>query len=65
MNVGNNEHSAEDERFLHMIDGHHKMGIEMCNDVIRNSSNSDVVDVANNIIRLLYFQMQEIQKMMH
>ena len=64
MKAEGNDYSAEDERFIHMMDSHHKMGIEMCNDVIRDSSNSDVVDVANNIIRSLYFQMQEIQKMM-
>lgn len=41
------------------------MGIEMCNDILRNSSNPEVVDLANQVIKSLYFQMQEIQKLMY
>ena len=41
------------------------MGIEMCNDILRNSLNPEVVDLANQVIKSLYFQMQEIQKLMY
>lgn len=65
MKSPDNQYSAEDERFLHMMDSHHKMGIEMCNDILRNSLNPEVVDLANQVIKSLYFQMQEIQKLMY
>ena len=64
MNLTNNEYSAEEERFLGMIESNHKIGIQMCNEFAKNSSNPDIADLANRTIQLLYFQMQEIQRLM-
>lgn len=65
MSRNKDDFDAEELRFLHMLESHHKMGIEMANDALRMSSNQEIIDIARVTIQHLSSVLQELSSIIN
>jgi uncharacterized protein (DUF305 family) len=60
MQPNKDEYSAEELRFLAMLENHHKMGLDIANGILRSSPSPDIYELAVKTIQSLNYMMREI-----